>query len=199
MHFPIADFRRQLEVNVVGQLAVTQPFLPLLGARRKDTGTPGRIIMMSSVSGRIGTPLMGPYVASKHALEGLSDVLRRELMLYGISVTVIQPGAVRTPIWDKAENLDRSQYVKTDYIKIIDKMLRVMTELGREGLDPALIAKAVLKSLTAKRPPLRITLSSKRFVRWTLPRVLPDRMIDAALRKALRLSRAALNDSSDQP
>ena len=194
MHFPIDDFREQLEVNVIGQLAVTQPFLPLLGARAKNRGVPGRVVMMSSVSGRIATPLMGAYAASKHALEGMSDTLRRELMLYGIDVIVIQPGAVRTPIWDKAEQLDRDRYAKTDYAWLVERMLRSLTNLGRRGLPPEVIARAVLKALTAEHPPSRITLTGARLLSWTLPRLLPDRIVDAAVRRSLKLSRETLSD-----
>ena len=104
LHVPIADLRRQLEVNLIGQMQVTQAFAPLLGARDPQGGPPGRIVNMSSVAGRIARPFFGPYNASKFGLEGLSDALRRELTVYGIKVVVIQPGMISTPIWDKAED-----------------------------------------------------------------------------------------------
>jgi NAD(P)-dependent dehydrogenase (short-subunit alcohol dehydrogenase family) len=103
MHLPTDEFRHQLEVNLVGVLIVTKAFLPLLGADRSLRGRPGRILNISSVSGKIGYPFMGPYAASKHGLEGFSESLRRELMLYGIDVIIIGPGSVATAIWDKAE------------------------------------------------------------------------------------------------
>lgn len=115
MHLPVAELRQQFEVNLFGLVAVTQAFLPLLGARPDTTVMPGRIINLSSVSGRIAYPFMGPYAASKHALEGLSDSLRHEL-IYGIDVILIEPGSVRTPIWDKAEQLDINRYANTDYV-----------------------------------------------------------------------------------
>ena len=93
-------------MNVTGQVIVTQAFAPLLGADRSRKGTPGRIVMITSVGGKNANPFMGPYCASKFALEGLSESLRRELMLFGIDVIVVAPGAVATPIWDKAEEVD---------------------------------------------------------------------------------------------
>jgi NAD(P)-dependent dehydrogenase (short-subunit alcohol dehydrogenase family) len=108
MELRIEDFRRQLAVNLLGQLAVTQAFLPLLGTDLGLKGPAGRIIMMSSVAGRTGVAFLGPYAASKHALEGMSKSLRQELMMFGIDVIVVAPGSVATPIWDKAEAIDPS-------------------------------------------------------------------------------------------
>ena len=110
LHLDIDTFRQQMEVNVTGQLIVTQAFAPLLGAA-PDTRTksPGRIAMMSSVGGKVASPFLGPYSASKFALEGLSESLRRELMVYGVDVIIIAPGAIATPIWDKADTVDVTQ------------------------------------------------------------------------------------------
>ena len=110
---PIAEFRRQMEVNVIGPVIATQAFAPLLGADPARSGAAGRIVMISSVAGRNGNPLMAPYSTSKHAVEGLSESLRRELMLFGIDVIIIAPGAVKTPIWAKAEEVDLSAFTAT--------------------------------------------------------------------------------------
>ena len=98
---------------------MTQAFGPLLGADRSRTGPPGRIVQISSVAGKLGFPFMGAYIASKHALEGMSESLRRELLLYGIDVIVVGPGAVKTPIFDKAEEADLSHYASTEYGPIL--------------------------------------------------------------------------------
>ena len=98
LELSVDDFRRQMDVNVVGPLIVTQAFGPLLGADTSLKGPRGRVVMISSVAGKNGNPLTGPYSASKHAIEGLSESLRRELMLFGVDVIVIAPGAVKTPI-----------------------------------------------------------------------------------------------------
>ena len=101
MLMPLPDFRAQFDVNVLGLLDVTQQFLPLLGARQDPPFAPGRIVNVGSVSGKIAYPFMGAYAATKHALEALSDSLRRELMLYGVDVILIESGTTRTPIVEK--------------------------------------------------------------------------------------------------
>ena len=104
------EYRRQMDVNVVGPIITTQAFGPLLGSDPSLKGPRGRIVMISSVAGKNGNPLMSAYSASKHAIEGLSESLRRELMLFGIDVIIVAPGAVKTPIWSKAEEVDISAY-----------------------------------------------------------------------------------------
>ena len=104
------DFRQQLEVNLIAPMTVIKAFAPLLGTDRARTGPPGRIVNISSVGGRFAAPFVGLYAASKHGLEGLSQSLRRELMLFGIDVIIVAPGSVATPIWDKAEQIDLAPY-----------------------------------------------------------------------------------------
>jgi NAD(P)-dependent dehydrogenase (short-subunit alcohol dehydrogenase family) len=113
LHMPLSEFRRQLEVNLVAPLLVTQAFAKLLGTDRKREGGPGRIVNISSVGGKLGPPFLGAYAASKHGLEGMSESLRRELMLYGIDVIIIGPGYVNTPILNKAEAEDLEIYRHT--------------------------------------------------------------------------------------
>ena len=98
---PLDQLRRQLEINLVGQLAVTQAFLPALRAAR------GRIVNVSSIGGRVALPLVGAYAASKFGLEAMSDSLRRELLAHGVDVIVVEPGGVKTPIWDKGNAAGR--------------------------------------------------------------------------------------------
>ena len=115
LHQPVKDFRTQIETNLIGAFTVTQAFAPLLGADRTLQGKPGRVVNITSLGGRIGSPFLPGYCAAKHGLEGFSECLRRELMIYGIDVIIIGPGAVKTPIWDKAERMDASPYSGTDY------------------------------------------------------------------------------------
>jgi NAD(P)-dependent dehydrogenase (short-subunit alcohol dehydrogenase family) len=180
LHIPIEDFRRQLEVNVTGQLIVTQAFAPLLGTDRTLQGKPGRIVNISSASGKNGA-----YAASKHALEGLSESLRRELMLYGIDVIIIGPGAVATPIWDKANELDITPFEQTDYGPVLGKFRAFMTSEGKKGLPPEQIGELVLQVLTSAKPKVRYAIVPKRFVNWTLPRLLPKRVLDNVIAKRL--------------
>src|SRR5215468_7139834 len=117
------EFRRQMDVNVIGPIIATQAFGPLLGADRSLKGAPGRIVMISSVSGKHGNPLTPAYAASKHAIEGLSESLRRELLLFGIDVVVIGPGPVKTPIWSKGqEAADLSRYQNSPYLPALQKV-----------------------------------------------------------------------------
>ncbi|MEY2817507.1 MAG: serine 3-dehydrogenase, partial [Chloroflexota bacterium] len=143
------DFRRQLEINVTGQLIVTQAFTPLLGADRSLNGKPGRIVNITSVSGKNGSPFLGAYAASKHALEGLSESMRRELMLYGIDVIIVAPGPIATPIWDKAEEVNAKEYRHTDYYESGKKFQKYTIAKGRSGLPPEAVSKAVFKALTS--------------------------------------------------
>ncbi len=193
LHIDIDFFRRQLEVNVTGQLIVTQAFAPLLGAspetRPKNAGeTPGRIAMMSSVGGKVGMPFVGPYNTSKFALEGLSESLRRELMLYGVDVIVIAPGAIATPIWDKADALDISAYEKTPYGPSVGKVKSYMTEMGRKGLAPEKIGEVVHTALTTAKPKTRYIVTPDPLQNW-LSNNLPKRMVDQTIAKQLGLTR----------
>src|SRR4029077_457534 len=135
LYLKVDDFRHQLAVHLTGQLIVTQAFAPLLGADRERKGAPGRIVMISSVGGKNGLPFVGPYAASKFGLEGLSESLRRELIVFGIDVVVVAPGAVATPIWDKSD-VDVTPYSNTPYAPALEKMRAFMTANGRKGLPP---------------------------------------------------------------
>src|SRR6202030_1806645 len=115
------EFRRQMDVNVIGPIISTQAFGPLLGSDPSLKGPKGRIVMVSSVAGKNGNPLMSAYSASKHAIEGLSDSLRREMMLFGIDVIVVAPGAVKTPIWSKADEVDISGYRNSPFFPALEK------------------------------------------------------------------------------
>jgi NAD(P)-dependent dehydrogenase (short-subunit alcohol dehydrogenase family) len=181
MHLPTNDFRHQLEVNLVSVLIVTKAFLPSLGSDRFLHGKPGRIINISSVGGKAGGPFVGAYSASKHGLEGFSESLRRELMLYGIDVIIVGPGAVATPIWDKAEQEDMSIYANTDYVEAAQRVQKYMIEGGRKGYPPEKVGEVVLHALTTPRPRVRYAVipgsSLSRIVQMLLPKRMVDRII----------------------
>lgn len=183
------ELRTQLEINVVGVHKVTRAFLPLLGTDRARHGPPGRIVMISSIAGRNGNPFVGPYSASKHALEGYSQSLRRELMLYGIQVVVVAPGAVKTPIWDKAEAAGIARFAGTPYADAAKAVTAYMLERGRSGLPASVIADAVWTGLSSSNPRQRVTLMRSRFLNDTLPRLLPASFIDRVIAKRLGLTR----------
>ena len=185
MHQPINEFRHQMEVNLIGALSVSQAFLPLLGTDRSLKGKPGRIINISSVSGQRGAPFVGAYAASKHALEGLSEVLRRELMLYGIDVIIIGPGAVSTPIWDKAEKEDISIYKGTEYARSAVEFQKYMVAIGKQGYPPEKVGEIVLHALTTSKPRVRYAVVPNALINWFIPMLLPKRLVDAVIARRL--------------
>ena len=189
LHLEIAEFRQQLEVNVTGQLIVTQAFAPLLGASAdRISATPGRIVMISSVGGKLASPFVGPYNASKFALEGFSDSLRRELLIYGVDVIVVAPGAVATPIWDKADSVDVARYTNTPYARALDGVKRYMLELGRKGFPPEKIGEVVHTALTTPGPRARYVVTPQPFQNW-LMLSLPKRVVDNLVGGRLGLKR----------
>ena len=177
LYLKLDEFRQQIEVNLTGQLIVTQAFAPLLGADRSRKGEPGRIVMISSVGGKNANPFMGPYNASKFGLEGLSEALRRELMIFGIDVIIVAPGAVATPIWDKGETLDVSQYGNTPYVKALEAVKKYMLTTGRKGFPPEKLGEAVHTALTTARPKTRYTVTPEPLQNF-LVNNLPKRMVD---------------------
>jgi NAD(P)-dependent dehydrogenase (short-subunit alcohol dehydrogenase family) len=177
LHMPLEQFRQQLEINLVGTLAVTQAFLPLLGARHDAPFPPGRVVNISSVSGRIVYPFLGAYAASKHGLEALSDALRRELLPYGIDVIVIQPGTTQTPIIDKFAE-QTAQYSDTDYGPILARIDAQVEKRRQSAIPVEVVSRTVRLALEAKQPKTRYALPREWLTGWFLPRWLPDRWFD---------------------
>ncbi len=189
LHQPVADFRRQLEVNLVSAMVVTQAFATLLGSDRTREGSPGRIVNISSIAGRMGNPFLGAYTASKHGLEGMSECLRRELLTYGIDVILVEPGYVDTPTFSKsgAEVEDLGIYRETDYGPALDQFVKATTAEGRKGLQPRAIGEVVHTALTIRKPKTVYTVVRQKFRNWTLPRMLPRRTLDRLIGKQLGL------------
>lgn len=188
-HLDLDAIRQQFEVNVFGLLAVTQAFLPLLGATRPPRPPPGRVLMMSSVAGRVAMPFLGPYSASKHALEAFSDSLRRELLIYGIDVIVIQPGFIKTPIWNKPRDL--SKYEATDYAPVMRQEIeRIAQDVERHGLEVETVNRAVVDALTARRPKARYVVAGNPLMRLILPKSFPDRWLDRLISKRMNVEAA---------
>ncbi len=186
---PIDEFRNQLEVNITGQVIVTQAFAPLLGIDKDLTGKPGRIVMISSVAGKNGAPFLGAYAASKHGLEGVSESLRRELMLFGIDVVIVGPGAVATKIWDKAEDVDVTQYQNSPFAPALDRIKEYMIANGKKGFPPEKLGRVVWKALTTANPKTRYAVVPGRLMNWTLPGLLPKRTVDGMMAGRLGLKK----------
>jgi NAD(P)-dependent dehydrogenase (short-subunit alcohol dehydrogenase family) len=183
---PIEDVRRQLEVNLLGPIVVTQAFLPLLRRAR------GRIVNMSSISGRIAAPLLGPYAMSKFALEAFSDALRRELHSFGMHVSAIEPGAIRTPIWDKGLESARERVqtwpprARELYSDLIEYLRTSARDLRDRAAPPERVARAVHHALIAKRPRTRYVVGRDARLGIRLASLLPDRVFDALMRRRIR-------------
>ncbi len=188
LEISLDDFRRQFEVNLFGQLNVIKAFAPLLGIDPAQNGAAGRIVNITSLGGRIGLPFLGPYVASKHALEGLSESLRRELIPYGINVITVGPGGVATPIWDKADELDIDS-ANALYVEPMRRFKEQMVARGRNGLPPDYIARVVLAALTTMHPRTRYAAVVHPLRNWILPRLLPPRLVDRIIARQLGLNR----------
>jgi NAD(P)-dependent dehydrogenase (short-subunit alcohol dehydrogenase family) len=181
------EFRRQMDVNVIGPIIATQAFGPLLGADTSLKGPPGRIVMISSVAGKNGNPLTPAYSASKHAIEGLSESLRRELMLFGIDVIIVAPGPVKTPIWSKGqEAVDVTRYQNSPYLPALQKVGAYMQHLDAIGLPPEKIAERVHDALTLANPRVRYHIAPDT-MRYLLAAVLPKRTMDKIIAKRLGL------------
>lgn len=186
LHMPLETFRKTLEVNVTGLLHVTQQFAPLVGARKDAPKPRGRIINLSSVSGHVAYPFMGAYAASKHAVEALSDALRRELLLYAVDVILIEPGTVRTPIVTKFAEQIR-QYLDTDYGPILRKVGDQVDEREQSALPVSAVTDVIRTAIESPRPKTRYPIPRKRISGWLIPRWLPDRWFDALIARQLKL------------
>jgi NAD(P)-dependent dehydrogenase (short-subunit alcohol dehydrogenase family) len=180
------QFRRQMDVNVIGPIIATQAFGPLLGSDPSLKGPRGKIVMISSVAGKNGNPLMSAYTASKFAIEGLSESLRREMMLFGIDVIIIAPGAVKTPIWGKAEEVDVSGYQNSPFFPALQKIRQFMLQLGESGLPAETIAAAIADALTSANPKVRYQIAPDQ-LRHLMTSILPKRMVDKIIAKRLGL------------
>jgi NAD(P)-dependent dehydrogenase (short-subunit alcohol dehydrogenase family) len=186
LELSVDEFRRQMDVNVVGPVIATQAFGPLLGSDPSLKGPKGRIVMISSVAGKSGNPLMSAYAASKFAIEGLSESLRREMMLFGIDVIIIAPGAVKTPIWSKAEQVDISAYRSSPFFPALERIRKFMLRLGETGLPAEKIAEAIADALTSANPQVRYQITPDP-MRHLITAVLPKRMVDKIIAKRLGL------------
>jgi NAD(P)-dependent dehydrogenase (short-subunit alcohol dehydrogenase family) len=189
MHIPIDEFRYQMEVNTVGPIIAIQAFLPLLGAVNPPVENPGRIINITSMAGVQAAPFFGPYSASKHALEAISGSLRKELMLYGVDVIIIGPGAVATPIWSKAEQVDSSQYDNTDYKQSYKKMNDYMSAMGPQGVPVEKVGELVHHTITTDKPKVRYAIAPNMLTDWLIPQNLPKRLMDKIIAGKIGLTK----------
>lgn len=186
-YVPIAEIERIMDINAYGLLRTSRAFLPSLGADSARAGAPGKIINMSSISGKLSVPLMGPYSISKFAVEAISDAMRVEFLPHGIDVIVIEPGPVKTPIFAKTESQDFSQYDGTEYADALGRLVESTKSLDERGLEPTVIGELVLNIFETASPKTRYPITKNKFSTWTLPNLLPTRMLDKALARRMGL------------
>jgi NAD(P)-dependent dehydrogenase (short-subunit alcohol dehydrogenase family) len=187
LELSVDQFRSQMDVNVTGPVIATQAFGPLLGVDPSLKGPKGRIVMISSVAGKNGNPLTAPYCASKHAVEGLSESLRRELMLFGIDVIIVAPGPVKTPIWTKSQgDLDTARYNNSPYLASMKNVTTYMQHLDSIGLPPENIAECVYNALTLPNPKTRYQITPDP-MRHLITQWLPKRIVDRIIAKRVGL------------
>ena len=179
------QLRYQLDVNVLGVHRVTNAFLPLLGATENCSHEPGRIIQISSVNGILSPPFTGPYAASKFALEAMSDALRRELVLFGIKVIIVQPGPIKTPIWSKALSNEVIDYADTPYARILSKRAKSLKKIAAAAIPSEEVAKIVHTGIAGKNPKIRYLVAKKSW-QYKLFSMLPDKWLDNATTKAMK-------------
>jgi NAD(P)-dependent dehydrogenase (short-subunit alcohol dehydrogenase family) len=193
---PLEDLRKQLEVNVVGQVGVTQAFLPQLRAAR------GRIVNIGSIGGRMSTPFIGAYHISKFGMEALNDSLRLELRPWGIHVALIEPGSIATPLWERgraaADELLAKLPPRADelYGGAINALREASVKFEKQGIPPDKVAKAIAHALTAKTPKTRYLVGMDAHAQAILATIVPDRMMDRMMAWMLKLPKKAPEASS---
>lgn len=183
---PIKDFRRQIEVNLTGQVAVTQALLPLIRKAR------GRIVFISSIGGRIAFPLTGAYHAAKFGVEAVGDVFRQELRPWGISVSVVEPGTIGTAIWERGEREADEMGARVPareelYGKAIANYRKVIKNLAKRGIPPVKVADAVEHALSARHPRTRYLIGLDARTQARLKPFVPTRIYDRVVARIMGL------------
>jgi NAD(P)-dependent dehydrogenase (short-subunit alcohol dehydrogenase family) len=181
---PLDDFRRQLEVNLTGQLAVTKSVLPLLREAR------GRIVFISSIGGRIAFPINGPYNITKFGIEAMGDVFRQELRPWGISVSIVEPGSIATQIWERGvaageDLLERVPETEGLYGDLVEAAQRVSHKLGGKGIPADRVASVIEHALTSRRPRTRYLVGADAKVQARLKAVTPARAWDRLVARVM--------------
>jgi NAD(P)-dependent dehydrogenase (short-subunit alcohol dehydrogenase family) len=184
----VSDFRHQIEVNLIGQVAVTQAFIPALRRAR------GRLVFISSIGGLLATPYMSPYHASKFGIEAVGDALRQELRRFGVQVSIVEPGSVATPMWDKgrataeAVRGSLSAEGRELYGESLARSEEILAQTAERGVPPDKVAKVVAHALTARRPRTRYLVGADARVMAALTKLLPDRLRDRLVGRATGLT-----------
>ena len=181
------EFKHQFNVNLLGVFHCTQAYMDLLGADKDRHGAPGKIINISSISGELAMPFMSAYNMSKFGLEGFSEALRRELMIFGIDVVVVAPGPIKTPIWTKFDKVSMlKRYDNSAYRKVSSKMVRFAEALEKKGVSSEVVAQRILTILTNSKSKTRYRIDAQWFQNALLS-LLPKRTSDKMIAKQMSI------------
>ena len=187
-YLDIEIYKKQFEVNFFGLINITKAFLDLL-IESNNYPLKNKIINIGSISGKRAYPFVGPYTASKFALEGLTDSLRRELLIHDIDVILIQPGPIKTAIWDKVPDIEDNPFLKTEYGNSLRKFAQTYIEMGNKGLNPDIIANRTINILQTNRPKTRYVITPNKLINYLIPGFLPDRWVDKITARILNLTK----------
>lgn len=179
-HQNFSEVQNIIQINVLSVMKITQVLLPMLK-------TDSRIINISSVAGKTGTPFLAVYAASKHAVEGFSEALRKEMTLLGIKVIVVAPGSIKTPIWKKGFEVVKDSYKKTVFASAFDRFIKFAMNEEKNGLEVAEVSSDIVKALTLDDPKVRYAPIPRKLVNWYLPKFIPTKIYDRLTAKALGL------------
>ncbi|MBL8558467.1 MAG: SDR family NAD(P)-dependent oxidoreductase [Hyphomonadaceae bacterium] len=191
LHMSADELRGQLEVNLIGVHNVTTAFAPLLGcegANQLGDGRPGRFVMISSVGGKRALPFIAAYAASKFALEGYTEGLRRELMPFGVDVVVIGPGAVKTAIWDKGLSFDQTRYANSVYAPILSNFTTAVAKQAAGGLEAEKVGALVWRAMTISAPKTRYAIVPNWLMDSFLPGLFSPRGLDRVIARRFGLT-----------
>jgi len=181
------DIREMFEVNVFGLIDVTKAFLSLMKFEKRDNATRSKIINISSTAGQIGIPFLSTYVATKHAVEGLSHAWRRELIPFGIDMIVVGPGNVITPIWDKAK--EETKFEDSSYKEQFQNFYHYAITEGQKGMKPSDIANVVMEIIHSSKPKVRYAPVAKKLANWYIPRWVSARTLDSIMSKNMKMKK----------
>lgn len=188
LYFDPVELRQQLEVNLIGLHQVTLIFFPILQDYRPQNNT-GRIINISSVAGRRVLPFMGPYSASKFALEAYSDALRMELIPHNMDVVLVEPGPVQSAIWTKKPDSEENPYVGTEYESALHRFNKLLVKKSKTAMPASEIVELVEKIINVKKPKSRYLITKNPFKNYYLMKFLPARLVDKFITKAFGLDK----------
>lgn len=177
-----SEIQNTININVLSVMKITQVLIPMMSEN-------SRIVNISSIAGKNASPFLAAYGASKHAVEGFSDALRKELMLLGIKVSIVAPGSIKTPIWQKGFGLIKEKYLKSVFAESFSRFMKIAGSQEKHALDVGEVSRDILHALTAECPKIRYAPMPRPLVNWYLPKLIPTRIYDKMTAKVLGLDR----------